>query len=599
MYKLFLALRYLRKRKISLLSVLGVAAGVMTLLVVTSIMGGFARDLRARIRGMTAHVTVLNAKGARYRMIEDWEKLAEKVKSLPEVEAVAPQIEWPIMMDKGPKGAMLVGILPEAEAAVSGFADHLLDAHAPDFSSPSGKALGPGMWPAIIGSNVLGYHENKDVVFVAAGPGANATIADIVMVVNAKDGFEILVEGDEFAGKLARGTPETKAQAAEWIRSRPDAAPKNVRALLNAAFELIAYDAKKENRLGYVVFVSAQAAPGDDVRYAWQEMDPDQRAILQVSALGMTLREQGREPIRNAWVFPFPPGADALKRAKRDLGSGWVDYGISITTITPSDIRERSGPVGIQPTKAKLAIVGVFNSGMAEYDSQIIYVPLEAAQILIKECRWEQGEPVLDAAGHVRDGRINKLRIRIRDYDRTDEFRQKLDKLLGGQYDITTWQEEKSILLQAVAVERTLNGVILFFIVLVAAFSIFAILTMMVTEKTRDIGILRALGAGVPGIMSIFLAEGLVIGIVGCALGAGSAAFILDNLNPLADEVYEKTGWYPFPKDIYLLDQIPHQIEPAVWALVIGATLFVCLLAALFPAWKAARLVPVEALRYE
>mgnify|MGYP001583582977 FL=1 len=99
--------------------------------------------------------------------------------------------------------------------------------------------------------------------------------------------------------------------------------------------------------------------------------------------------------------------------------------------------------------------------------------------------------------------------------------------------------------------------------------------------------------------MSIFLAEGMVIGVLGCGLGLGSAKYVLDHLNPLADWVYERTGWYPFPKNIYLLDRIPHQMDPPVWALVVGATLFVCLLAALWPSWKAARLNPIEALRYE
>ena len=587
MYKLFLALRYLRTRRISLLSVLGVAFGVMTLLIVTSIMGGFARDLRARIRGMTAHITISSSRVSKYRMMENWQDVAAELKTLgPDIVAVSPQLEWPIMIDKGPKGAVLVGIDPAMEAGVSGFSEHLLDGHEPDFESPGGRSIGTDgqnrpRVPGIFGSNVLGPHVNKDVVFLAAGPGANASIADCMRAVNRRDGFEILTADDEFdGGECASGSK--RDEGAQWIRKQADTPVKDMKERLREAFRRLAVDPKKETRYGYVVVMTPGAVSADDIRAAWLQLEPEQRAILTVTGPGVSQREPGKEPLRAAWVVLIQPGPQAMKKFVNDLGNKYVDsYAVKITTITPKTIRE-AGPVGIKPANRELAVIGAFNSGMSEYDNQIIYVPLQAAQEFLDE-----------------PGMINKLRVRIRDYDHADEMKEKIEKLFKGRFDVSTWMEEKAILLQAVAVERTLNGVILFFIVLVAAFSILAILSMLVTEKTRDIGILRAMGATVPGIMTIFLGEGLIIGSIGCGLGVGLAVFILRNLNPLADWVYSKTGWYPFPKDIYLLDQIPHEINLPVWVLIISATLFVCLLAALYPAWKAARLNPVEALRYE
>jgi ABC-type lipoprotein release transport system permease subunit len=582
-YKLFLAVRYLRSRKISLLSVLGVMFGVTTLLAVTSIMGGFARDLRARIRGMTAHVTISQSRSA-YKFVEGWEELDAKVRAVPGVTATAPQVEWPIMISKGPKPAAIVGIDPEREKVVSGFASHVLDGHPPDFSFH--LPVPDGMMPCIIGSNVLGVHKNKDLVFIAAGAGANAATAATIEVTNPKDGLNVMTGSDEWSDELERG--EDEGEAAAWIRGRADEEAGDWVALVRRALDLLAYDPKGEVfRIAAVVIVSPVAPSKDDIRNAWMGLSPEQRAMLSVVSDGQVLREPGKDSFRDAQVICYRPADDIKLRLSRP----WVDGGLGdplvsrffgITTISPSDVANLDVTERIRPTDGKLLCVGAFNSGMSEYDNQIIYAPLHSVQEMLRE-----------------PGKINKLRVSVRDYNKAREVAQAIRAAIGPGYTVITWEEEKAILLQAVAVERTLNGIILFFIVLVAAFSILATLTMLVTEKTRDIGIIRALGANVGGVMSIFLTEGLIIGGVGCGAGCGLAAIILKNLNPLADWIYDKTGWYPFPKDIYLLDRIPHEVNPPAWFLIVGATLFVCTLAALAPAWKAARLNPVEALRYE
>lgn len=585
---------------------IGVWFGVLTLLVVTSVMGGFARDLRARIRGMSAHITVTSSQFSRLGSMENWEELAKRVKAAApdEVVAVSPQLEWPIMISKGqtPQPATLVGIIPAREAEVSGFAEHMLDGHPPDFTDYSGRKMPEGWGPCIMGSGILTTHRNKDILFVADGPGGAASVADCLTAVNSKDKFLAFVGDSPSPGGLGSGGDERESRAVQaWLRGRADAPVKKWPDLLERIFRTLAYDTVGETRPCVVVVFGKELPPENAFRDAWHRLSPEDRRLLRVFTPGETLSEPGGEKARAANFLLLEPGPGARLELVSRVQDPYIGSAVSITTITPGDARDAPLDQRITPTTTKLGIVGAFNSGMNEYDSQIVYAPLEFVQRTLRECRVDPNtkEPVLDPSGRVQAGRVNKLRIKVVHYDDAEKIAERIRKGLGGTYGLFTWQSEKAILLQAVAVERTLTGVIMFFIVIMAAFSILAILSMLVTEKTRDIGILRAQGATVPGIMAIFLSEGAVIGIVGCGLGLGTAKYVLDNLNPLADWIYSKTGWYPFPKNIYLLDRIPHQVDGPIWALVVGATLFVCLLAAFWPSWKAARLNPIDALRYE
>ncbi len=579
----------------------------MTLLIVTSVMGGFARDLRARIRGMSAHITVTSSQFSRLGSMESWEELAKRVKAAApdEVLEVSPQLEWPIMISKGqtPQPATLVGIIPDLEAHVSGFAEHMLDGHPPDFTDYSGRKMPAGWGPCIMGSGILTTHRNKDIIFVADGTGAAAAVASCLPAVNAKDKFAIFVGDDSPVDDLTAGGEERESHAIQkWLSGRPDAPTKNWLDLLEKTFRLLAYDTVGETRPCVVVLLGKELPPEGVFREAWYRLSSEDRKLLRVFTPGETLSEPGGEKARSAQFLRLEPGPNSRFDLVSRVQDPYIGSGVSITTIAPADARDSGGlDKRLDPTHAKLGIVGAFNSGMNEYDSQIIYAPLEFVQGALRECLVDPKtrEPILDAKGRIQGGRFNKLRIKIRNYDDAEKVADRIRASLKGSYGLFTWQSEKAVLLQAVAVERTLTGVIMFFIVVMAAFSILAILSMLVTEKTRDIGILRAQGATVGGIMTIFLSEGAVIGIVGCGLGLGTAKYVLDHLNPLADWVYGKTGWYPFPKNIYLLDRIPHQVDGPIWAIVVGATLFVCLLAALWPSWKAARLNPIDALRYE
>jgi len=174
-----------------------------------------------------------------------------------------------------------------------------------------------------------------------------------------------------------------------------------------------------------------------------------------------------------------------------------------------------------------------------------------------------------------------------------------LGKIRSRFYMVETWHEKRSIILGAVAVEKKLQAVIQFFVIIVAGFMVFAILHMVVVEKTKDIGILKALGGTRGGIMSIFLLNGLAMGIIGAVAGSVCGILFTLKLNWLEDIIYSATGWRVFPPDIYYLDKIPWEIRPLSVAVCALAAVLVSFLASVYPAWRAARLDPIETLRYE
>jgi len=164
---------------------------------------------------------------------------------------------------------------------------------------------------------------------------------------------------------------------------------------------------------------------------------------------------------------------------------------------------------------------------------------------------------------------------------------------------VSTWRDKQRALLRAVDVERLIQKIIMTLVVVVAGFSITSILWLMVKEKTRDIGILMALGATREGIVRIFLLNGLMIGVLGSGLGLAAGWIISANLNVIENKLYQWFNWRAFPPDIYYLDKLPHMENPVEFVTMALIAMAISLLAALWPAFKAATLDPIEALRYE
>lgn len=242
--------------------------------------------------------------------------------------------------------------------------------------------------------------------------------------------------------------------------------------------------------------------------------------------------------------------------------------------------RGREDETAILPDE--FTVRGIFDVGYEQYNATVIVTSLENAQELY---RLGNG--------------VHGLFVLVHDPFRVPEVRQQLWSVLGPDYRITLWTEENSELLDAVMVEKNVMFFLLFFITIVAAFGIVNSQITFVVQKTREIGVLKALGAARGQILWLFLSQSLVIGLMGVAGGFGLGLLALAYRNEFLHLLRRWTGIEIFPAAIYGFSELPALIDPKDIALICGAALASCVLAGVIPALQAARLQPVEALRHE
>jgi lipoprotein-releasing system permease protein len=198
------------------------------------------------------------------------------------------------------------------------------------------------------------------------------------------------------------------------------------------------------------------------------------------------------------------------------------------------------------------------------------------------------------------EGRVTSIQIRLRDYNKAPAVVARLKELfVQDSLDVQTWEEKQGAVLAAIRVEKGILNILLFLIIAVAGFGILAIFSMIVVEKTRDIGILKSLGASNMGVLQIFLTYGLLLGMIGAGIGTLMGLAITVNINEIEQFLARSTGQDIFPRDVYYFDRIPTEIQPMAIALVNLGSVGIAVLFSILPALRAAFLHPVRALRFE
>ncbi len=238
--------------------------------------------------------------------------------------------------------------------------------------------------------------------------------------------------------------------------------------------------------------------------------------------------------------------------------------------------------MGMMPKMKSFRVVGIFHSGMYEYDNTMAYVSIENAQKF-----FGMGD------------QVTGIEVKTGDIYKVQEIGRDVRRKLGYPFWTKDWMEMNRNLFSALRLEKIAMFIILVLIVLVAAFNIISTLIMVVMEKNKDIAILKSMGASPKGILKIFMIEGLVIGVVGTTLGAISGLLIALNLEKVTGFVENLFGFKILASDVYYIDKLPSQVNPGdVW-IITATAILISLLATLYPSWRASKLDPAEALRYE
>ena len=257
-----------------------------------------------------------------------------------------------------------------------------------------------------------------------------------------------------------------------------------------------------------------------------------------------------------------------------------LGVGSQVTLMSP---KGRSGPFGTIPRSLQYTVVAIFDVGMHEYNSGYVFMPLDTAQ------NFFQLPP--DA--------VSILEIMGKGPEQVDELKKKLKLIVKEPADVYDWRQSNSSFFNAIEVERNVMFLILTLIIVVAAFNIISSMIMLVKDKGRDIAIMRTMGADRSSMMKIFMLTGASVGIFGTAAGAIFGTLFALNIETIRQWIQGLTHTDLFNEEIYFLSKLPAEVDWSEVSVIVGMAVLLSILATLYPAWRAAKLDPVEALRYE
>jgi len=249
-----------------------------------------------------------------------------------------------------------------------------------------------------------------------------------------------------------------------------------------------------------------------------------------------------------------------------------------VTLIAPQG---QVTPAGVLPRLKQFSVVGIFDSGHFEYDSALALINIDDATALFRQEHY------------------SGVRLKIVDMHQAPQVAEKLSRVLTSDVLIRDWTRQNRNWFAAVQTEKRMMFIILTLIIAVAAFNLVSTLVMTVTDKQADIAILRTLGASPRSIQWIFTIQGALIGLLGCALGVASGVLVALNIDVIVPAIESLLGTQFLPRDIYFISALPSDLRSEDVLTIGSLSVVLSLLATLYPSWRAARVQPAQALRYE
>jgi lipoprotein-releasing system permease protein len=541
MYKLLLCWRYLRTRWIALVCVASVMLGVATMIVVNAVMAGFSHEMQTRIHGILSDIVFESHSLSGFQ-----------------------DPKWHMEEITRAAGGDIEGMTPTVAV------------------------------PAMLSFQVRGQWLTRQVMFIGIDEATHSRVSDFGTYLqhpeNRRQLSFLLREGDydtfdsQAEGKAGENGPTRPAMGgAGWPHRRMRVAREKL-------------------------WREKMGARGDAAGQPARPIDQQVDAVLAATTGDGTPaapETATSPPAGNARPDPFraarPEEGATMDPAKEQFtgivpGIGLASFrdsdGVDRFLVLPGDDVKITFPTAGTPPKAvsdTFTIVDFYESKMSEYDSNFVFVPIAALQRMRGMIDPQTGLPS-----------VNSIQIRLKPGADLNVVRDRLRKAFPAEmYAISTWRDKQGPLLSAVEMEMAVLNILLFLIIAVAGFGILAIFFMIVVEKTRDIGILKSLGAGSTGIAGIFLGYGLFLGLVGAGVGLALGLAITWNINTIRAGVEWCTGQRVFDPSIYYFFKIPTIVNPFTVAWIIVGAVGIAVAASVLPALRAARLHPVEALRHD
>ncbi len=338
----------------------------------------------------------------------------------------------------------------------------------------------------------------------------------------------------------------------------------------------------------------------------WEQLAAEVRKHPEVTAAAPFVNAQGLLSTGNSVRGVFVRGIDpALENTVADFGSHMksgrledlrpgefgIVLGIGVARALRLNVGERVTlispqgqvtPAGLMPRLKQFTVVGIFSMDHNEYDSALALINMKDAQVLYRL-----------------DGNVSGIRLKVKDLDRAPQVTRELAKLVTSDVFLTDWTQQNVNYFRAIQIEKRMMFIILTLIIAVAAFNLVSTLVMVVTDKHPDIAILRTLGASPAAIMKVFIVQGVVIGLFGTVLGVVTGVATALNVDVVVPAIEHAFNFQILSREVYYISELPSDLHWLEVAWVAALSFLLSLVATLYPSWRAARVNPAEALRYE